>query len=62
MEESTSLGMTCDCLHSDYSPEQGRFDMTNRLLLLLMTHQQLLFTITISMAIEALHVQLLNVD
>ncbi|MDK8073715.1 LacI family DNA-binding transcriptional regulator [Alloscardovia omnicolens] len=54
MEESASLGMTCDCLHSDYSPEQGR-DMTNRLFAFSDSPTAIVYDNDV-MAIEALHV------
>ncbi|WP_418969621.1 LacI family DNA-binding transcriptional regulator [Alloscardovia omnicolens] len=54
MEESSSLGMVCDCLHADYSPEQGR-DMTNRLLAFSDAPTAIVYD-NDAMAIEGLHV------
>ncbi|WP_018142853.1 LacI family DNA-binding transcriptional regulator [Alloscardovia criceti] len=53
-EEATALGMRCDNLHTDYSPEQGR-DCTNRLLVFDNPPTAIVYDNDV-MAIEGLHV------
>lgn len=54
MAEASAMGMRCDSLHSDYSPEQGR-DCTNRLLAFTDRPTAIIYDNDV-MAVEGLHV------